>query len=731
MATFTNDDIEASNKFADSNLKIRILRRVFEKAPHLASWAKVSIRDATHDDYYIPSTLAHASKVVTVEIGEELCKLLSCNPMKEKGPCDINEEASYYYVGDSDYDVQCQPSCFHTATKISYSEQGSRRADVPMLNWHQDKCRIVNSSMVMWLEKTFYRSDTKYEIRVNDMPTGFTRIKSNNPYGAGFTYRTNETYCKYYDRTLMSDGSCDMTVWEKLLDAVVGQTLINSLKSGIRMITNNNIPFELPQNLPKLPDKLEKKYTLAGWKNNINNEFKLPDLIDTKPRAPTASAFVQSSTTNKRQKRNANNYKDDDDDDDDDAAAIYHVCKEKNDLIAARRRAELDDPNMSNFMRIHMGLDIIKDESKVVGLNVNGEIVAPMERPVSHRTKRDTIDASDNPPPDSENEESKHWTEKMKDVFATILRMFTEPETYAQIGIDYISNETIKEIKTLSIKIVEKMSTYLAKGLFEISGSIGQKVLLSGIKGLALKAATGMVLRVGSKIAIVLAKMLGACASIIGWILLGTMLLDLLFSFWDPFGYNNLYPPEIPNVMMENGEIALRRAFASATADYSFDRFASIVLSEDELIQLQVESLVDRIIYLDALVVNSEGARIDKGPEFNVSVGTKNDMNFAQQQGLAERVKWDPVVFKDYNRKFMHRVDLNKYMNYAAAISILMSGIFILTRVPLLCVVFIVFAIIVLAMARLCLQNDLLVDVMLKYRRKIDDDHEDTGFSAT
>ncbi|ATY70182.1 OrNV p74-like protein [Tomelloso virus] len=683
MATYTNSDIAASSAFAEANNTIRLLRKLNEKAPHLTSWLNVTIRDATDEDFYIPSTLKNSAKVVTVEMTEDICKLLSCNPMKEQDNCKPNNTASYYYVGDNAYDVQCQPACFNTATKITYNENNERAVDMPQLNWNtlQSKCRIVNANVTAFLEKTFYRSDTKFELRVNDMPTGFSKIASDNPYGAGFTYKTNKSYCNYYDKTLQSDGSCQMTLLEKILDAIIGQTLINYIKSGIRMLTNDGVPFELPKNLPTLPSSLETVHTLDGWRNNVNADFVLPSIIDTTPQTATAGKSLRS-------KRSI------------DTPPNIHD---------ARRKAEMESmDSMSNFMRTCMGLEIITDLDKILGLDEFGEILQPMGSTPMRRDGSTT----------STETTSTHWTEKMKEIFVELLKMFTEGDTYFYIGVDVASQLALKQIKSLSIKIVEKMSAYLAKGLFDITGSIGIKVLTSGIKGMAVKMVTGMAIRTGAKLSIMLAKMLGAAASVIGWLLVGTMLLDLLFTFWDPLGYSNMYPPELPNDMMESGELSLRQALAAPTANFEFENFASVILSEDEIMELQLESLIDRLIYLDALVVNSEGSRIDKGTEINISTGSTYEMESAQNAGMAERVKFNSENFEIYNDRFMSRVEINKYLNYISASSVVISGILMVARLPLLSFVAIIVALIVLAISRLELQDDILVDLVDKYKNK-------------
>lgn len=700
MAAFTTEDVIASSKFAESNNNLRLLKKLIEKAPHLATWLDVEVRDATHDDYYIPATLSHAAKSVTINITAELCELLSCNPMKEQDTCKPNEEASYYHVGDDGIDVQCQPACYNIAAKVSYNEDGKRAADITQLNWNsmQNECRIVNSNLTMWLEKTFYRSTTKFELRNNDMPTGFSRIPSDNPYGCGYTYKTNKTYCRYYDKTLQDDGSCNMTLLEKFLDATIGTTILNYIKSGIRMATNHGIPFELPENLPELPKELKLLHTIKGWRENINKLFVLPDLIDTKPKLDTlVSMNINNAKLNITSKSATPTAADD--------------------IHEYRRRAELNSmDNMSNFMRTSVGLDLDTSDEKIFGLDENGEILQPMGSSPS-RTTRSVSDEQSNV--DAETEDTpKHWTEKMKALFIGLLEMFTESDTYFYIGVDLVTTSILKKLKQLAAKIIEKMSAYLAKGLVDITGSIGIKVLLNGMKGLAIKIVATAALRIGAKIAIMFAKILAAAASVIGWILIGTMVLDLLFTFWDPLGYHNLFPPEIPRDMMDSGELSLRQALGSATASFKFDNLVALVLSEDEIMEIQIESLMDRVIYLDALVVNSEGSRIDKGLEINVNTGSKYDMDSAKNAGMAERVKFNLQNYEIYNDRFMSRVEVNKYLNYITASTVILSGVFLIAKMPLLSFVSIIIALITLAIARIELQDDILIDVLDKYRNK-------------
>lgn len=654
--SYTSDDINASTKFAEYNTNVRMLKLMHKNAPHLVSHLKITVRDATNADYYVPKSLKHAAKVMTIDMSEKLCSMLSCNPVKEQDPCTPNTAASYYYVGDNAYDIQCQPSCFNTAKKITYNEDGSRVPDVPMLNWHSGECRIVNSNIVSWLEKTFYRSDTKYETRVNDMPTGFSRVPSANKYGCGFTYKNNKTYCDYYDRSFADDGTCSLNIWETILDATVGMSVINNLKSSIRMLVNGKVPFSLPDNLPKLPD-LPKAYTLAGWRDDVDPTFVLPELIDTAPKAPTR----------RTRRAAANETADDDDDDGDD-------------------RSSLDPAEMSNFMRSRMGL--------------------PKTKPLSDENAG------------GGSGEQHTWLDNAKEMLISILQMMTERDFWINYGIDMVATAILDKLKSTVIKVAAKLSAFLAKGGLKLGGSLGIRVLGGGLRGILIHTVANTVLRTAARAAVILSKMLVAASSVIGWILLITMFLDLLFQFWDPYGYNNLFPAELPNDMMQSGELALRQAMQTATANYTFDNLARVLLSDDELLGIQIESLVDRLTYLDSLVVNSEGSRIDKGVEIDTDNNlTENHMTVASTQLIARRVRFDRETFDRYNQRFTDRVELNRLMNYSAAASLVLSALVtVFTGFSLLAVVLLLITLIILCLTMYNVYGDELLDLYTIYK---------------
>lgn len=643
MASYTEADIEAAGKFADANYNIRLIRALHAKAPHLTSWLDVTVRSATHDDYYIPSTLSTKSYVTTVKMTEKLCKLLSCDPTNTKDVCKSNEEASYFYVGDDGYAAQCQPACFGMTSKITYDDEGNEEPQMPMLFWHMNNCVVANAPMINWLEKTRWRSNTLYETRNNDMPTGFSRTPSNLPFGTGVSHKMNATYCRYFDRTF-KDGTCKMEWWELILDAIIGMSLINTIRSAIRVLTNGGVPFPLP-NLPPLPSTLEPQLTKDGWKKNTNSNFVVPEVLDTLP----------DSFAMRRE------FREDEE---------FHQDAKVNRLIHERRRAEYDAP-VSAFMKVQHGRNDDEDDS-------------------------DEEDANGD-----DYEGADFWDGLFQAIFSL--------DFMAMIAIDIAFEKIKKQIKKFAKKLIEKFSSEIGEGVLKSIKKIGSKVLKSGFKSLSMKMVKGVAVKIGSKLMVAIGKMLTAAASVVGYLLIGAQLLDLLFSFWDPFGYGNMFPPELPPDCAANGERAIRQAMESAQGVYEWENLAGTLLSKDEIFTLLLESLMDRLYYLDALVVNSEGSRIDKGSTLNFDGVSKNEVTRQKSKFIAKQYRFDETVFHEYNQSFMTRVEISRNINKLSWGLLGLSAFCFVCSLTGLCILFVILALVCFAAGNIALYSHFAV----------------------
>lgn len=692
--SYTAKDVENANTFAEYNNKVRILQKMMEKRPHLTSWLQIKVRNATNKDYYIPTALEQYCKIIDIELTEKLCKKLSCNPMKEQDKCVPNEKASYYYLGDDgSYDVQCQPSCFNTALKPVFNEDQSRAPDTPMLNWFQNECRVVNVGMLAFNEKPFYRSETVFEVRVNDMPTGFSRTVSDNQYGSGISHEPNPTYCRYYDREMAKDKSCEQTIWDQLIDAVLGSTLVNVIKSSVRKLETGK-PFPMPD-LKPLPTEMASEYLLDNWKNDINKEFEIPKLIEyTTPSSfkdddvssvdepdnvvrpmIVPNAPLYSSTTNSklqddeldkdriqldelrhREEFNARN-----EEMSDFLKKIFASNRAKRDLLRLIRGQNSDYIDDDDIPEQSDDDDADKEVEETTSRMGDG---APLQLIIRNtaeerrkKLERENVD---------ESEDRKKWYEYLKQIIIGLIDALGTNEFWESVGVSIAFDKLLDTIKKQSLKIVSKLTTALGQGALKLGGKVGINVLSAGVRGMTTKIVTTMVLRTAAKTAIMLAKMTAAAASVVGWVLLVGMFIDMMLSFWDPFNYNKMFPKEYPHDIMANAELALRQQVGKEKFEYTFDHLAYLLLTKDELTEIYLLGLIDRVVYLDALVVNSEGSRIDKGTLVEFDDSVKDVLTGASNEAIGTKYRFTDQTFDQDEEKFRARVKLNEYLTRAS-----------------------------------------------------------------
>lgn len=619
IMSFTISDLDDAGKFTDYNYKVRLLRAMDKKAPHLVRHLTFEVRNARDEDYRIPAAIAQKCKVIDISISEKLCAKLSCNPAKEDRMCTVDDPASYYYVGDSAYDIQCQPSCFHTAPNSMYNESGATASTMNLLNYHNGKCVILPMATVTYLEKTRYRSDVLYEKRVNDMPTGFSRVKSNSPNGSGIRYTINEAYCKYYDLEFDSNGSCEMSHSDKILDTIIGMNLINTTKSAVRHIIQGEKPFPPPENLIALPRAIPHDLTVEGWREDFDKNFIFPSLITYDEYAPRISKKL-------RRRRNTETMSD----------------------------------------------------------KIN-EIVEKID----HGTK------------------------------LILKEMFTSDRFWIDLGKDVALDGVLASTKDISKWLGEKISkTYAKLAMQKTTNGFGEHVINAGLRSSLRATIRDVSMRAALKIVMTSAKFVALSVSVFGIFLIISTALNLLFTFWDPFGYQNMLEPSIPQDMFVAGEKALLKAAKQKNVDFGFQNLVTILLSDDEVMSIRNETFFERMIYLNALEVNSEGTRIDKGEIVHVSGEYREvELNTAINKITAKQHNLDHIDLKLYNDRFILRVRLNKYLATMSMLTAIISVALVFAGFNFLGFLLLLFFIILLVIASLSiLVDDQLIDALQEYR---------------
>lgn len=631
MVSYTKSDVANAQKFSTANVRIRLLQKLFDKAPHLTSHLKVNIKDATDNDYYRPAALMDVCKVVDVEITKPLCELMSCNPAREQAMCTPNDHASYYYLGTDAFGIQCQPACFNVKEKKSFDPKGTVIPDTPMLIWHAEKCHYVTSPIVTLMEKPFFRSDIVYESLKNDMPTGFTRtINDDDIYGSGIGYENNEAYCNYYNLIMNDKKECVQTTGQQIVSFVAGQNVIKDIKSSIRKVFTGRA-FPLPDNLPLKPESIPSQFTLSGWFSNVDDKFVVPPLIPIK----------------------------------------MHTIDRNRHILHARHRREAD---YFEYMA-SIGGETIKEITPFI------------------------------------------WSEILLKLIRSVIKsLVDDPKKFEQIIGMTVTPYILKQIQNLCLVIIEQLTDMLTRDFIAIAiEGIGSTVLREAMRSVCLRATVGMAIRLGSRFAIFTAEILGAASSGIGWVMIGSLLIDFVLSFWDPFGYNNMYPAELPNHLIAESEQAFRKAAQSAVIDFTFEQFAATILTNDEILQCEIESLTDTLVYLNALVVNSEGSVIDKG-DLVRPTGTDAERKYVVNKALAKRYHFNPEEYKKFNKVFMvHSKIVNALSSIAIGLGIAAITMFALNMTILTIILFICM-LVVFMLAQYELQHNLVTDAVLELR---------------
>ncbi|UDM55349.1 P74 [Phenacoccus solenopsis nudivirus] len=609
MSTYTALDLENARKFSNYyNVRVRLLDAMHKKFPFLTSHLSYTIRDATSDDYYIPTSLKNNCKILEIKIPQKLCDKLSCNKYTQTGFCTPQTVTHYSYVGDNAYDVVCQPSCFRIGLEPTYGKDDTRNVDMPQLVYNKDKCLLIPDYVSNYLEKTYYRSDTKYENRVNDMPTGFSRVKSNLTFGSGFTYKNNATYCRYYDRTLNGDGDCSYTWWEKGLDALVGMNFINTIKSTVRKIDGRKVPFDLPEGLPELPP-LDKRYTYDVWRYDIDEQFKVPPLMvfednDMHERIQLAKQNAKVRLANKLQPQRQ------------------------------RRNADLSDDDVDS------GSSLEENET-----------------------------------------ETNHLLAQLETLLGNLAEAFFTKEMLESLGINIAYNVLEAKLKKILTSTIQDLGKLLAKETaLMLARAFPINVFRTSIMNVCRMTITRVVLRFATKTAIALLKLTALAVSVVGWIMIVGSLLDVLFSIWDPYGYNNLHPKEFPSDFMEAGERTLRSEFGTPDIEYTFEMLCNKLLTKEELLTISMSSILDNLIYLNALVVNSEGSLIEKGePIYQEKANDAVEKTVVET--TAKSYRFDSRKYREYNENFLKRVYANRVITYVvtaiatATVSLTLCGL--------------------------------------------------------
>ncbi|GIY89206.1 baculo_p74_N domain-containing protein [Caerostris extrusa] len=176
--------------------------------PHIFYNAQLESRQATHQDYYIPPSLASQCVVVTkTSFNETACHRLACFPFKQNlEPCTELDSVQWITMGNT-FALACQPSC-HTKDNQLDTE------------WRNGQCVQVNpyKKIVALFPERLFEIESKHSFhRGLDLIHGHLSI--------------NETYCKAYGLE-MSRDECYSDLDQKIAEFFLGKTVYRAIKTA-------------------------------------------------------------------------------------------------------------------------------------------------------------------------------------------------------------------------------------------------------------------------------------------------------------------------------------------------------------------------------------------------------------------------------------------------------------------------------------------------------------------
>lgn len=659
--SYTNKDLDNGITYSNNRYALRIINTLHAKLPHLISHMEYSIRQADPtDDYYYPSTFAHRAIVVHTKIPELLCSKISCNSIMAESVCKRSTPASYYNIGDSpEFRRQCEPACFNLLKDpVIDEETGEEQVQMLRLEYNDKYGCVILPTAAVWHEHPFYRSETVYEHRLNDLPVGFN-VANPDPYSySGMTYKYNKSYCDaFYDQW---DGNkCIKKWWETVLYAVVGESIIKMVKAGIQTIENGYKSDYPPVTIPTIPD-IEDVWTLEGWTNDINEFFIVPPIEYEIP--PTLQNHIQrevSSNNNcpiENQFSHLTRLK------------IIKSFKNKHRQISTKLRQKLETYY----------------DLKILTQNEKDEIQHIKDTNKRHPTiilisKQDGSEGN--------------VLDIVSSVIDSLLMSVFTPGFWIDIGIGITSDVILDQMKVIFRKLSNDIIPKLTSKLISYTGKLMSKVFAKSIYATIANTMSKIVIKTVSKVMIQLTKLVAELASVVGIILAIITIFDILLTIWDPLGFNNKFDEEIINSVTRSSDIAMRQNLEVSIPTMTFEIFTNMCLTPEEIIDESLNTFKYIYEYLDALTVNSEGSRIDKGTELDLNGLDGDNLN---NVSIVNSKLITPKELYDY--EFDHSLRMKFYIQSTSIITgvLAISVLFMLFDMWFMAVIFFILLLLII-----------------------------------
>ncbi|QNV47909.1 per os infectivity factor 0 [Alphabaculovirus altersperidaniae] len=200
------------------------------------------------------------------------------------------------------------------------------------------------------------------------------------------------------------------------------------------------------------------------------------------------------------------------------------------------------------------------------------------------------------------------------DDLETIISQFLEDNALilgiaTSVGFDYLFDA----IKAILKRINTTLIPLLKQTLLNTSRQVTTRLLGETYKAAVTQAFNRMAIKTISTIAKAMTRIAIKAASIIGIILIIVSIGDLILGLWDPFGYNNMFPPEYPEDLSISFLTSYFASLNNGTRDlveFLPEHFEELVEAEEDNI-LTIDAITDLLEYIASLTVNSNGQMLE------------------------------------------------------------------------------------------------------------------------
>jgi len=178
-------------------------------------------------------------------------------------------------------------------------------------------------------------------------------------------------------------------------------------------------------------------------------------------------------------------------------------------------------------------------------------------------------------------------------------------DIFVNLGFDYLLSNFEALLRQLNTTLIPRLKTML----LNTSIKVGKRFLSSVWKGNVISMLNYVAMKTVTAMAKALVRMALLASSIVGIVLIVFGIIDLVFMFWDPFGYNNMFPREFPVDMADTFLSAFYDSMGEGRDLIEFmPVFFTDILNEHDYYEMVVLAFVWE--YFALLRVNSDGQEL-------------------------------------------------------------------------------------------------------------------------